>query len=332
MRQGQDGPVLAALNAGFRLASKSLQGFGALNPAVLGFIVLSGYCIHRNGLRRARFTVKPYAYKRFFRIIPVFVLAACVGFALLVMLGGNELVFILTGRQQPDPAAFLFRLSGLTAFVPSLYPAVFQGNAPLNTVMVEIWLYAAYPLLLLVLRRFGPMAFAGLILTAFIGGWIAGQVLGEPIWFQTSTIYKFLPYWWIGAVFVTFEHNIVFTRTILACLGIYAAAYFFGLRHAVFVEVLHVGIALAFAALIRASEDRGVARRIVTWFGWLGRSSYSLYAFHAPLVILCLHFGFAWWATLLAVLAAVQVPYLLVERPATALGRRLAARTGPAFS
>jgi peptidoglycan/LPS O-acetylase OafA/YrhL len=70
--------------------------------------------------------------------------------------------------------------------------------------------------------------------------------------------------------------------------------------------------------------------------GWLrpgalvGRAGYSIYAFHAPLLVLTLTLGAPWWlagATTIAVSLAI---YLLYEKPLTDLGKRLAQRVGMA--
>ena len=44
--------------------TKIFQPLCETNPAVLGFITLSGYCIHRNGLRV--FDFNPYNLKKYF--------------------------------------------------------------------------------------------------------------------------------------------------------------------------------------------------------------------------------------------------------------------------
>src|ERR1700745_948071 len=46
---------------------------------VTGFVVLSGYCVHRNGLRRERDDVGGYALRRLLRIYPVYAVACFAG-------------------------------------------------------------------------------------------------------------------------------------------------------------------------------------------------------------------------------------------------------------
>ena len=62
-----------------------LQPATETHPAVLAFIVLSGYCIHRNGCRDASFLFSSYARRRAFRILPVYVLARLTGVVCLAI-------------------------------------------------------------------------------------------------------------------------------------------------------------------------------------------------------------------------------------------------------
>jgi peptidoglycan/LPS O-acetylase OafA/YrhL len=75
------------------------QQHGETHPAVIAFIVLSGYCIHRGGGRRgSRWTTAGYATKRFFRIWPVYVAASIVGAVVFefVNQGHRQLVGAIT--------------------------------------------------------------------------------------------------------------------------------------------------------------------------------------------------------------------------------------------
>src|SRR5262249_34673497 len=70
----------SALRAMERWNVGLFQSHGETNVAVLAFIVLSGYCIHRNGARRGgSWMPATYAIRRFFRIVPVFVVATVFG-------------------------------------------------------------------------------------------------------------------------------------------------------------------------------------------------------------------------------------------------------------
>jgi peptidoglycan/LPS O-acetylase OafA/YrhL len=57
----------------------------------------------------------------------------------------------------------------------------------------------------------------------------------------------------------------------------------------------------------------------------LGKSGYSLYAFHAPVLILLVTLGVAWPITLLAPIAVGVISFRFFERPLMVRGR-IAAR------
>ena len=54
----------------------------------------------------------------------------------------------------------------------------------------------------------------------------------------------------------------------------------------------------------------------------LGRCSYSLYAFHAPLLIFALVLWTPWWPALVLALAVGLTAERWIERPFTRFGRR----------
>lgn len=78
----------------FKFGVDVFQSHGQTHPAVLAFIVLSGYCIHRHGFRQTEGTVRTYALRRFFRIWPVYILATALGVA----------CFLLSSRHSPKLA------------------------------------------------------------------------------------------------------------------------------------------------------------------------------------------------------------------------------------
>lgn len=319
---GQEGTMLEALKAFWGGFSYGFQSFGALNPAVLGFVVLSGYCIHRNGLRDTSSDILPYFYKRFFRIIPVFILATLVGITLLVLHGDNNLVFRLTGNQHLNISAIISRLTGITVFYPVQYPAIFQGNAPLNTVMVELWLYITYPALILIFRKFGARFLSILIFSIFVFGILIAVIENQPYWFQTASIYKFLPYWWVGVFFTTLPNNQLYKKTIFLCIVLYVLAFIFNIKSVIFVETLHFGMALLFGFLFRSLEGKTFNSIFVSVFGFIGKSGYSLYAFHAPIVIYCLFLEIDWRLIILIAMGISFLLYLAIEKPFIKIGYR----------
>ena len=149
------------LRAAFHYLERLFQPAYETHPAVLGFIVLSGYCIHRNGLRPHSPALRAFAIRRVFRIYPVYAVAIAVGLAgySIAQLVSADKARWLSATEFLASGDVLVKAAGLQAFTPSLFRAAFQGNAPLQTVAVELWLYALYPAVMLWLlpatRRFG---------------------------------------------------------------------------------------------------------------------------------------------------------------------------------
>ena len=72
-----DGSIL--LRFLFAGLGRVFQPAAETHPAVLGFMVLSGYCIHRNGFRRLEGSPKQDALRRFFGGAAVCVRASRLG-------------------------------------------------------------------------------------------------------------------------------------------------------------------------------------------------------------------------------------------------------------
>jgi len=100
---------------------KVFQPAAETHPAVLAFIVLSGYCIHRNGLRADNLEITPYVIRRTFRILPIFVLATVIG----AVAGA----FVLTDPSI-SASGLALKLVGISAVVPSLDCAAGSAPAP----------------------------------------------------------------------------------------------------------------------------------------------------------------------------------------------------------
>lgn len=312
------------------------QSRGETNPAVLVFIVLSGYCIHRAGARRGgSWRSAGYAIKRFFRIWPVYMAASVFGALVfwLVDRGHEQLVGAITETRSIGFGCMSAKLVGLAAFAPGLTRCSYQGNAPLATVMVEMWLYVVYGLLVwLMLRRLSERALWGSI-TAFTLAGLA-FVQHDPSayggWWNNSSLLGYLPYWWIGAAVVARPDR---RRVYLAGVG--AAATWALMTVLLWTATLSPGssflaaearklvFAVAVGALITALD--AFVRKLPAALAAFGRSGYSLYAFHAPILIVTVALGWWWWAGAVASLAFALFSYRFYERPLLLKGRTLAA-------
>jgi peptidoglycan/LPS O-acetylase OafA/YrhL len=303
------------------------QPAGELHPAVLCFIVLSGYCIHRNGLRTGG--VLPYAVRRFFRIYPVYLLASVFGIACFTIAVGiaPNIARALLGTPAIEPHCVLARLSLLSAIAPSVGGCSFQGNAPLDTVMVEMVLYAIYPLLLLGLaRRLGEWS----LWIVVLGVWAYGMVLvsSQPSlhsWWQNSTPISFLVFWWVGAKFLDRGFARVVTWLTPLLLVAWLALTWAILNHQadgiIAPELRKMAMALLFGVLV-VRVDNGL--QLPAPLALVGKAGYSIYAFHAPLLIVLLLSGVPWWLAAIAAVGLGILSYTVVERPCIRIGRSLA--------
>jgi peptidoglycan/LPS O-acetylase OafA/YrhL len=326
--QGDDA-VPAYLDAASKLLIRVFQTSGELHPAVLGFIVLSGYCIHRNGFRAVPADLRRFAVKRSFRILPVYFLAIAaglLGFTVAVSLD-PQTAMDLSGTTELSPLCLVAKAIALPAFVPSLGACSNQGNAPIGTVMVEIVLYAVYAVAFSTLIWRGLAKWWAVLCGA---AWVAGLIVawGYPTiygWWQNSSVWGFLPYWWIGAAFVSPAIVIrvrgALTPLLVAWIFITLAL----LLGSPFGPILSECRKLIFAVLVgllvvRLDESNISEANPVSA---IGRAGYSLYALHAPLTYALCIAGVPWWLIIGINLATASAAYMLIEKRFIAAGSRL---------
>jgi peptidoglycan/LPS O-acetylase OafA/YrhL len=241
-------------------------------------------------------------------------------------------------------------LSGATAlFQPlSLRFDFHPGNAILNTVAVEMLLYASYPLLVALRDAAGAGAVFGVAVGLYLLQ-VALRIAGVPPELLHSSYLEFLLYWVLGAAAAEAFARAGGRRELRRGAGATALflALFFAWSLAVEVKGAHVVktalLALATAALLyglclRESLADGKRGRALRWLSLVGDRSYSLYVVHTPVIaatIVAANWLFAapespWvrWAAAALVLAATESLYRGVERPshryALATARRIA--------
>jgi peptidoglycan/LPS O-acetylase OafA/YrhL len=321
---------------------KVFQPAGETYPAVLAFIVLSGYCIHRNGLRRnsAGFAVSAYGIRRFFRIVPVYLLGIGFGVAAFAYLHhiNPEVSKSLTASSSVSTHCLAPKLTGSGVFNPSQFQCSAQGNAPLTTVIVEIWLYIVYAVVcVLLLRRYlSDRALAIGVLAAWIAGmvWVNAHP-ADAAWWHNGSLLGFLAFWWIGAKFT----DPVFARRVLKLLPFVLAGWlaltivlmpmgnvYAGTTTApiFLVEARKMLFALVVGVVIVAVDRLAIRQLDVP--GRLGQAGYSIYAFHAPLLLALLIAGVSWYIVGISAFVFGLVAFWLMERPLNRVGRKLAQR------
>lgn len=134
--------------------ANSIFAFGWLGVPV--FFVLSGYCIHRGYAAKlaragdAQLAVLSFYKRRFTRIYPVYLSA--------LLLSG--MVAFLT---QSDRTFFPWLIDNLPQFFlnlmmgQELLTSAFGNNGVFWTLSIEFHLYLFYPVIFLLIRRFGPL-------------------------------------------------------------------------------------------------------------------------------------------------------------------------------
>jgi peptidoglycan/LPS O-acetylase OafA/YrhL len=129
------------------LVERVFQPIGELHPAVVAFIVLSGYCIHRAGLRApGAGEITGYGIRRFFRIVPLYYLAIAAGLVgfLVASRHAAKPAIAMSGTETISGGCVAVKVLVLSAFWPPWYECSLLGNGPLVTVSVEIVLYILY--------------------------------------------------------------------------------------------------------------------------------------------------------------------------------------------
>ena len=306
---------------------------GGHHPAVICFFVLSGFCIHYPFAWRAH-AGQPavdwpaYLRRRFRRIMPAYWAASLLGLAF---------VLIETTHPAGSPLLALHASGSLTemavrfAALNSLYPdEIFSGNYLLNTVAVEILMYAVYPWF----HRsalLGQWLKLGLIFVALQLVAVLLLQFVTPYWVFNSVLMLGL-FWYVGALAA--ERYVAGRAppsgrwvlvTWLAFIALKFVPHFYGitlLRQADWALVCTFGILWVLQRESLHPETRD--RPIVAALRYTGKISYSLYAVHTPAIML------ATWvllvlvgtqdylvqlvATLTASIAATLFTYYCVEQ------------------
>jgi peptidoglycan/LPS O-acetylase OafA/YrhL len=249
------------------------------------FFVVSGFCIHLSHQSSRETGWLGFINRRFFRIYPAYLLAVCVFF---FMWPATQSVHSAAGHRQ-----LAFHLLAVHNLGDDTY---FGINGSFWSIAVEIQLYAIYPILLLVTRKFGwgkALLFVGIIemtihtvqeisLNCFDHS-LRRHIIGSPFAFWFS--------WAIGAyVAQSFldgkVNSLLRFRFDLMIVIAFAMPLFKSTDEFAFP-------AFSFAAAI--AIDRLISKQwklpdnrifSIAWrhLGLLGMISYSFYLFHQPIV------------------------------------------------
>ncbi|MEO7412628.1 MAG: acyltransferase [Opitutaceae bacterium] len=304
------------------------------HPAVIGFFVLSGFCIHASRARRTSSAAVPHEWRHYFlsrsrRILPVY------WWGTLLALGfvGLQTTWpvsnpVLSIHAAGDGRDLLLRVFAISALVPG---DVILGNWTLITVSTEIAIYALYPLLLLSTRYLGWVA--------PLAVWIALQVVAlfiaphfSPTWLVNTPLIMGA-YWYVGMLAA--EWHFRKAKVLPLWVPLLTWVLFLLLREAPdsalryiilqLVRSLHFATILLWLLGLESTRPSFRASAFVRSLCLTGRISYSLYVVHTPVILATT------WAlgaltsihsnavqllvTFSATLAVTAVTYRYIERP-----------------
>jgi peptidoglycan/LPS O-acetylase OafA/YrhL len=316
------------------IATRPFYGF----ICVIGFIVLSGYCIARSTMKG--FALGDYALMRVTRVYPLLIVA-------VLMAGLVEWVAIdspyrpnmwVVGR---DLRKFVAALAGFSGFKGS-----FGALAPAYTISFELLYYVIWGLAMTAAfgrgRRALLIAAAIAALLIAVGsplrarlGWFAGFLPGAGI--------AVLPGWLLGAALALAQDRVI---RVARVVPVWAGWILFVLVYAYFIDLAPLLSSTGeYFQVVYCTIMSGLYFTIVAaWLArpapvrsatdtWLGEISYPLFVIHGPTLI-GLQFAMNRWrvelsftanlAILLAAsFAAAMLLLKFVERPVMAWRRRL---------
>ena len=318
---------------------RKLQSSGELHPAVIGFLVLSGYVISSSFEMKSNLplaAIKKWAIRRVFRIYPIYLLGVAFGIIFWSLSKSNKYNVLLSSTTHLNASCIAAKTTLISALTPLGYPnCALQGNSPLITAAAEMGLYAIYGVILIWLTKRTFRFMYQIIFTLWLLLTIVTGVLGTAhpnyvaYWIHGSPINYLLP-WWVGVLafqkFAAFSLKKILWLAIPALsLGVIWSSY----RHSfiksdsqkfVIIELNLVFLSLAFATLIRLLEAAPQLPKLISQVENYG---YALYALHAPLSLYLLFKNYSYPLIVLINVFVVVVAYYLVEKPLREYGRKL---------
>jgi peptidoglycan/LPS O-acetylase OafA/YrhL len=322
----------------FSMATASRHYYGFV--CVIGFIVLSGYCIARSTM--SRFSLGDYTVMRVTRVYPLMIVGVLLAALVEWAAYGGPYRPHMWGLGRDDVRKFVAALAGFSGF-----KGAFGASAPVYTISFELMYYAIWGLAMAAAlgrarRALLIAAAAAVLLIVFASplrarlGWFAGflPVLGIAV----------LPGWLLGAALALVQDRVIkvarvmpnwaawmlFVLVYAYCLDAFPVPFFFASEYvlAAYCTMLS-GLYLTIVAtwLARPSPVRSATDT------WLGEISYPLFVIHGPtimglqLAMNAWHIELTFAANLAILLAAsfgaAMLMLKFVERPVMAWRRRI---------
>ena len=305
-------PLFAGADTSTRFGYILVHGWSSIVwgiPAVIGFFVISGFCIHLPFRHQEKLTVGRYYARRYVRIlIPV---AAAI--ALMRLLGDRQAII---GKHSV------------------------LWNSVLWSLFCEEIYYAVYPLARLIRNRSGwrvllvPTFIVGATVAAICPNALDGSVLGT---IEAAVV--LFPIWLLGCLLAeqsdklpsSDSSGMIWMWRTIAWLVSWVFEMIYFKEHVPLVQVL---LCFGVIAYFWIKKEIAFGRVHKPWapLASAGLWSYSLYLIHGPAMKLFISFhlpnlGFSlnWCASFAFILVLSYLFYLVVERPSHRLARKFMA-------
>lgn len=307
-----------------RICTSFTQPGGETNAGVILFIVLSGYCIHRNRLEcLTNKSVIDFYRKRIVRIMPLFLFGTIIGVLFWMLSFNADITSRCTATYAISLRAILLKITGINVIIPFAYSDTYLGNAPLVTVEVLLYLYAAYPLILLLeenFRRIWKVLFGLLWALVFLLSFKNGYYN----WWNNACVISFLPFWYMGGVSNNHKNkgNLCAKLTISVLLYIVLYILLISVDGGNFdITILYLIaesrkliMGFIFANIIEFFDVEKPVKIMTFGLKDIGSISFSLYAVHAPVAIFFIAAGADVMTVLIGIFLSGTVCYILVEK------------------
>lgn len=309
-----------------RALTRIFQPNGDTNPAVLFFIVVSGYTAHRNGIRENKIiSYKNYLTKRIIRLYPMLLVGSVLGGVLWYASNRNVAVITCTSTDDISITGIILKILGIIVLFPQNYLDTYCGNAPLITISVILFCTLSYPFCLKILsgnKRIVPIAIFGII---YVMTFLAVCKKGYNVWWQNASLISFFPYFLLG-MYCNGIHNKKHINELILCGGMGEIVMILlchnssGVLLNILTEIKKLLLGVSFGMLIVAVDRENVsASKNIVYI--IGEYSFSIYCIHAPLTIYLLAVAEIDILSVVIILAACsKIVYQTIETP---LYRRL---------
>lgn len=295
--------------------------------AVLFFFILSGFSIRlslRKGLPVHKTPLNEYFYRRFKRILPLYLIALCFTF-----------ICGLAIHQLFKPDYSLRNLIGNLLFLQA--PVSYKGywfspygeNGPLWSLSFEMFYYLLFPVLIFFfVKVFKREKFTSnqelIVLAVVFAGSLSCIIMNYYFFFPYIAFGKFF-FLWYGGYFLADLHlkggmrfNINFLALLVSCLMVGGLVMVRSSDSLVelFKGTLILNLFFVLYVLRKGFSGRFIAafeRGMNALFFHLGKGSYALYLLHYPVILVFLSFGNVSIMLIVAVMALLAVVCVRLE-------------------